>query len=190
LTRTPGSGGAGGLATLLDALRFSAVKHRDQRRKDRDASPYINHPIEVAHLLATTGGVTDVTALAAAVLHDTLEDTRTTPAELEERFGPSVRALVEAVTDDKRLPKDERKRRQIAHTAQLPPLAKLIKVADKIANVVDVTHTPPVGWSRERRLEYLAWTEQVVAGCRGTNAPLEQLYDQVLREGRAVLARG
>ncbi len=178
------------MALLLDALRFAADKHRDQRRKDRQASPYINHPIEVASVLAMVGGVRDAATLAAAALHDTIEDTRTTADELETRFGREVRHLVEELTDDKRLPKEERKRLQIVHAAGASHRAKLIKLADKICNVRDVTHQPPAGWSDERRREYLDWTEQVVQGCRGASAALERLYDKVLTEGRAALASG
>jgi (p)ppGpp synthase/HD superfamily hydrolase len=175
-------------ALLLRALQFSADKHRDQRRKDRNASPYINHLIEVASVLASVGGVTDIGVLVAAILHDTIEDTRTSPAEIEGHFGREVRLLVEEVTDDKSLAQAERKRLQVEHAPRLSLGAKLIKLADKICNVVDVTHTPPTNWSLERRLEYLDWTERVVAGCRGSNAPLEQRYDEVLRQGRAAVA--
>ncbi|HEX6535044.1 MAG TPA: HD domain-containing protein [Gemmatimonadaceae bacterium] len=174
-------------ARLLQALRFAASKHRDQRRKDREASPYINHLIEVAAILATTGGVTDVTTLMGAVLHDTIEDTQTTPEELEAAFGPEVRALVEEVTDDKRLPKAVRKDLQVEHASAGSHRAKLIKLGDKIANVRDVTEHPPDDWPLSRRREYLDWTEKVVAGIRGTNAALEQRYDEVLNVGRAVL---
>jgi len=174
-------------ARLLQALHFSAVKHRDQRRKDDRASPYINHPIEVATVLATVGGVSDLTTLIAAVLHDTIEDTDTTPDELEQRFGREVRLLVEEMTDDKRLPKPERKRLQIEHATHASHRAKLIKLGDKICNVRDVTHQPPAGWPRKRRREYLDWTESVVAECRGASAELEGHYDRVLREGREAL---
>lgn len=100
-------------AAILAALHFAAEKHRDQRRKGQCASPYINHPIEVAELLVRVGQVGDVALLQAALLHDTVEDTQTTFQELEERFGTGVRTLVEEVTDDKSLPKEERKRRQV-----------------------------------------------------------------------------
>jgi guanosine-3',5'-bis(diphosphate) 3'-pyrophosphohydrolase len=170
-------------------LQFAAQKHRSQRRKDVEASPYINHPIEVATLLATRGSVADLPTLMAAVLHDTIEDTETTAEELEEHFGPEVRALVLEVTDDKRLPKDERKRLQIDHAPLRSAKAKMIKLGDKIANVRDVTDTPPADWGVNRRREYLEWTEQVVQGCRGTNPGLESYYDDVLRLGRAALAR-
>jgi guanosine-3',5'-bis(diphosphate) 3'-pyrophosphohydrolase len=175
------------IAAVLKALHFAAAKHRDQRRKDVEASPYINHPIEVAELLARVGQVTDPILLQSAVLHDTLEDTKTTPEELEAAFGPEVRRVVEEVTDDKRLPKQERKRLQVEHAPHLSPRARQIKLADKISNVLGVTLTPPADWPLERRLEYLDWTERVVNGCRGANAALEEFYDHVLEEGRRAL---
>jgi (p)ppGpp synthase/HD superfamily hydrolase len=170
---------------LLKAVQFAAGKHQTQRRKDVDASPYINHPIGVAHLLADIGGITDLDTLVAAILHDTIEDTETTPGELEEQFGRTVRKVVEEMTDDKALDKAVRKRLQIEHAPHLSPPAKAIKLADKIANVRDVMESPPPDWPLARRIEYLDWTEQVVAGCRGTSLPLEKLYDQVLEKGRA-----
>ena len=130
---------------LLRAAVFAAERHRAQKRKDAQASPYINHPLQVAELLASVGGVDDARVLAAAVLHDTLEDTQTTPAELEERFGSEVRVMVEEVSDDKSLPKLERKRLQIDHASGLSAGAKLIKLGDKISNVKDVVENPPAG---------------------------------------------
>ena len=174
-------------ALLLEALHFSADKHRNQRRKDRSASPYINHPIEVAHVLASVGGITDITTLIAALLHDTIEDTATNGDELEQKFGREVRLVVEEMTDDKRLGQAERKRLQVEHAKSASHRAKLVKLGDKICNVRDVTHAPPDGWSMERRREYLDWTEKVVAGCRGASAALERHYDRVLAEGRAEL---
>ena len=175
------------LAQLLKALQFAADKHRNQRRKDVEESPYINHPIQVATILATKGGVTDLPTLLAAVLHDTIEDTETTPKELEDHFGTEVRSLVLEVTDDKQLPKEERKQLQIEHAPLLLVKAKLIKLGDMIANVRDVTANPPANWSPERRRAYLDWAEQVVHGCRGCNPGLETCYDEALRAGRAVL---
>ena len=176
-------------AAVLKALHFAADKHRDQRRKDVEASPYINHPIEVAELLARVGGVTDVVTLQGAILHDTIEDTNTTPSELEEAFGAEVRAVVEEVTDDKSLDKLDRKLLQIEHAPHISDRAKLVKLADKISNVRGVTLTPPAKWPLQRRKEYLDWTEQVVAGLRGCNPALEALYDELLIEGRRVLSR-
>ncbi len=172
---------------VLRALHFAAQKHRDQRRKDPEASPYVNHVIDVAETLARVGGVDDASMLQAAILHDTIEDTETRAAEIERVFGQEIQSLVTEMTDDRSLPKKERKRLQIEHAPHLSPRAKQIKLADKICNIRDVIHSPPESWSLERRLEYLDWSEQVVAGCRGCNPALEQCYDRILAEGRRLL---
>lgn len=173
---------------LFRALTFAAEKHRMQRRKDAEMSPYINHPIGVAAVLVIEGGVTDEVTLLAALLHDTIEDTKTTPAELEEHFGPEVALVVGEVTDDKRLSKDERKALQIHHAPHVSPRAKQVKIADKICNVRDVSSNPPANWPLQRRLEYLDWTEKVVRGLRGVNPRLDEVYDRVLHEARQTLA--
>jgi len=161
------------LALLLKALAFAAHKHRDQRRKDAEASPYINHPIALAEVLAGEGGVADVEVLAAALLHDTIEDTATTVEELQELFGARIAAIVAEVTDDQKLPKAERKRLQIVHAAGLSSGAKLVKLADKICNLRDVAVRPPAKWDLERRREYFDWARQVIDGLRG--APGESM---------------
>jgi (p)ppGpp synthase/HD superfamily hydrolase len=176
-------------AALLKAARFAADRHRRQRRRDAEASPYINHPVEVAELLARVGGVGDPVALQAALLHDTLEDTETTPEELEAEFGPEVRRVVEEVTDDMRLPEPERRRLQVEHAPRLSRRAKQVKIADKISNVRMVAESPPADWPPERRRAYLDWAERVVAGCRGCNAALEACFDQALSAGRQSLSR-
>jgi guanosine-3',5'-bis(diphosphate) 3'-pyrophosphohydrolase len=178
-----------GTTVILKALQFAARKHETQRRKDVAASPYISHPIEVANLLAEVGEVTDVEALVAAILHDTIEDTGTTREELAQHFGPDVRHLVEELTDDKQLGKEVRKQLQIKHASGLSARAKVIKLADKICNIRDVIERPPADWSLERRKDYLDWTEKVVHGCRGTNLLLESCYDKLLQVGRSVLQR-
>lgn len=175
------------LSELLTALWFAADRHRDQRRKGAESSPFINHLIEVAELLARVGGVSDLVTLQAAVLHDTLEDTRTTAEELEERFGREVRRVVEEVTDDKRLPSHERKRLQVVNAPQLSRRAQMVKIADKISNVRSVAESPPAGWTLQRRREYLDWSSRVVAGCRGCNRELERFYDRMFDSCHRVL---
>lgn len=170
---------------LLAALEFAADRHRHQRRKDLAQTPYVNHLITVASLIAGAGGVDDPVTLQAAVLHDAVEDVGVTVAEIAGRFGAEVAAVVVEVTDDKTLPKEERKRLQVAHAPGLGPRAKLVKLADKIANVLDVTEHPPATWSRRRCREYFDWSAAVVAGCRGANAGLERRFDEVLAQGRA-----
>lgn len=172
---------------LLEAFRFAADKHRNQRRKDANRSPYINHPIEVVQLLWEVGGVRDVEVLLAAVLHDTVEDTETRPEEISRRFGEYVLSLVMEVTDDKSLPKGERKRLQIVNAPHKSHGAKLIKLADKACNVRNLVTMPPKRWSLKRRQEYLLWGEKVVTGLRGTNAALEEYYDHELSSGKLLL---
>jgi len=132
-------------------------------------------------------GVDDPVALRAALLHDTIEDTETTADEIGRMFGPEVRAVVLEVSDDKSLPKERRKQLQIEHAPSLSTRAKLVKLGDKICNVLDVANNPPAGWSLERRREYLDWTEAVVEGCRGVNRGLEAHYDQALAEARTAI---
>jgi guanosine-3',5'-bis(diphosphate) 3'-pyrophosphohydrolase len=165
------------LALLFRALAFAAHKHRDQRRKDAEASPYINHPIALAEILAGEGGVTDVEVLAAALLHDTIEDTDTTAAELEAQFGPRITGMVVEVTDDESLPKAEKKRLQIEHAPGLSPGAKLVKLADKICNLRDVADRPPAKWDLQRRQEYFEWAKRVIDGLRGAHPGLEAAFD-------------
>jgi GTP diphosphokinase / guanosine-3',5'-bis(diphosphate) 3'-diphosphatase len=155
------------LALLLKALAFAAHKHRDQRRKDAGASPYINHPIALADVLVNEAGVTDVEVLCAALLHDTVEDTDTTHAELVGVFGERIASIVAEVTDDQALPKAERKRLQVAHAPGLSPQAKLVKLADKICNLRDVAERPPASWDLTRRREYFDWARLVVDSLRG-----------------------
>ena len=171
-------------AEVLAALLFACRKHRDQRRKGADAAPYVNHLVEVAEVIARVSDDTRATVLQAAILHDTLEDTATTPDELDQQFGADVRRIVQEVTDDKRLPKQERKRLQVEHAPSLSLEARLIKIADKISNVRELIESPPADWTLERMRDYIDWAEQVVNGCRGANAALESHFDQVAAHGR------
>ncbi len=164
---------------ILKAASFAAHKHRNQRRKDDEASPYINHPLALARVLAEEGGVTDVATLCAALLHDTVEDTDTTIEELTDEFGVEIAALVADVTDDKALPKAERKRMQVEHAAHISDKAKRVKLADKICNLRDVATTPPADWSLERRREYFDWAKSVIDRLRGVDERMELVFDAV-----------
>jgi (p)ppGpp synthase/HD superfamily hydrolase len=177
-------GSPGFVQGFLSALQFAALKHSKQRRKGVDANPYVNHPIMVAELLARVAGVSDLGTLQAAILHDTLEDTETTSTELDAKFGAQVCRLVEELTDDKSLPSAERKRLQVEHAKQLSKAAKLIKLADKTANLTDLNASDPVGWSIKRKRDYVEWATSVVAGLRGINVPLEELFDRLAAQKR------
>lgn len=166
------------LKLLLKALGFAAHKHKDQRRKDVAASPYINHPIALANILCNEGHITDVEVICGALLHDTVEDTETSFDEIEQAFGPAVRRIVMDVSDDKTLPKEERKRLQIEHAAHACRQARLVKLADKIANLRDTAAHPPADWTLERQQAYFDWAGKVIDQIRGTHVGLEALFDQ------------
>ncbi len=180
-------------ATLLRALAFAADRHRYQVRKGIDPdmpdrrTPYINHPIAVAELLARAG-VTDEALLMAAVLHDTVEDTETSFEELEDQFGTDATGLVREVTDDKSLPYQVRKDRQVETAGHASPRGKLLKVADKTCNLRDLVTHPPGGWDLPRRRIYVEWSMAVVGRCRGGNADLDAAFDAAVAGARAATA--
>ena len=173
------------ISLLFKALAFSAKKHSKQTRKDIDKSPYINHPIALANILAQRW-VIDENVLCAAILHDTIEDTKTTADELRKHFGEKITSIVLEVSDDKGLDKEVRKQLQIDHAASLSQEAKLVKLADKIANITDIINSPPVNWSKERKQEYFAWAKAVVDNLRGVHQGLEGEFDDLIADPRII----
>ena len=172
---------------ILGAASFAAQKHTGQLRKGSGSEPYINHPLQVANLLATLGKVSKPEILAAALLHDTIEDTDATFEDIEMQFGVTVAKIVAEVTDDKSLPKEVRKQKQIEQAPHLSNDAKQLKLADKISNITDVMNNPPNDWSIDRRLDYVKWGEKVVAGLRGSNQLLEDHFDGLVVKVKAGL---
>jgi (p)ppGpp synthase/HD superfamily hydrolase len=167
---------------ILKAARTASQWHVQQRRKGAAGEPYVNHLIEVADLVAAAGASEDV--ICAALLHDAIEDQDIAAATIADLFGADVAAMVCEVTDDKSLPKAERKALQIARAPQLSPGAKLVKLADKISNVRSVASSPPADWPRQRRLDYVEFCCNVVAGLRGIDAALEKTFDSEARVAR------
>jgi (p)ppGpp synthase/HD superfamily hydrolase len=168
------------ITDLARAYNFAAVKHANQQRKGKAGEPYINHLTEVAELVATATGGEDVDLIIAAVLHDTIEDTGITRDDLVREFGERVAGLVAEVTDDKSLPKAERKRLQIEHAPHISSGAKIIKLADKTANLHSLKKSPPKDWPAERIADYVTWAQAVAAGCRGSNTWLEGKFDEAV----------
>lgn len=167
------------LSILVRAVAFAAHKHKDQRRKDDAASPYINHPVSLMDVLVHEGGIVDLEIVAAALLHDTIEDTETTGEEIEAHFGDVIRGIVEEVTDDKALGRVACKQKQIDRAPHLSVAARAVKLADKICNLRDMNINPPSGWDLARRQAYFDWAKQVIDGLRGHHAELERLFDEV-----------
>ncbi|KAF0473293.1 guanosine-3,5-bisdiphosphate 3-pyrophosphohydrolase MESH1 [Gigaspora margarita] len=170
------------ISTLIDTLDFAAKKHSRQKRKDREGTPYINHPIGVAKNLIDAG-ITDLVTIQAAILHDTVEDTDTTFEEIESKFGNEVKNVVEEVTDDKLLPYEERKRLQIVHTPHISVKAKVVKLADKLYNLRDLQRSVPVNWTEERVQEYFIWSKQVTDGAKGINQKLDDQLEDLYQNG-------
>jgi guanosine-3',5'-bis(diphosphate) 3'-pyrophosphohydrolase len=178
-----------GMEKILEAASFAAKKHTGQKRKGSDGEPYINHPLEVANLVANVGVVTDPEIITAALLHDTMEDSGVSFEEIAEMFGETVAGYVRELTDDKSLSKAERKQKQVEKAPNLSNGAKQIKLADKISNIQDVTNNPPDDWDLQRRREYVEWGEKVVAGLRGVNPGLEALFDDVVKNAKGSLSK-
>ena len=176
------------LPRLLEALDFAAERHSAQRRKGPDAAPYVNHLIEVAMLVARVAQVEDVEVLMAAVLHDVLEDTPTSRDEVAARFGPRVCRFVEALSDDKSLPRKQRRQITLEHLPEMEALVKVVKLADLTSNIKLL----PPNWSDERKLEYLEWSESAASICQAECQALAELYWQRAGAARAALeaARG
>jgi len=172
---------------LVEAASFAAQRHTGHQRKGNDKQPYINHPLEVANLIANVGQVDDVDVLIAAILHDTVEDVGVTKDDIVKQFGERVAGIVMEVTDDKTLPKEERKRLQVEHAPHLSPEAKMVKLGDKISNISDVTNNPPDGWDVQRRKQYIDWGEAVGKGLRGVNDSLEKKFDETIASARKAL---
>jgi len=167
-------------ALILHAARFAAEKHQGQLRKDAKGSPYIHHPLEVALVLAAEGAIENPELLAAALLHDTIEDTATTFAELSTMFGEKIATIVQEVSDDKSLPKEVRKEEQVRKAPKLSPEAKTLKLADKICNLRDILRSPPHDWPLARKQAYFDWAERVGAGLKGVHPALEAIFDATL----------
>lgn len=180
---------AADIGLILKAAHFAANKHRSQKRKGGEASPYINHPLEVADLIWNTGECYDPEVVCAAILHDTVEDTETTFTEIEELFGMRIASLVKEVTDDKSLPKAERKALQIKHAPHLSEGACLIKLGDKASNVKDIVNDPPPDWSEERKHDYVEWTKLVVNELAQVSLPLKEHYERNYQSAKATLAK-
>ena len=170
------------VSKILEAACFAAEKHAGQKRKGAAAEPYINHLLDVARLVSTALSEPDTDLIVAALLHDVVEDAGVTEAELVERFGKDVAALVLEVTDDKSLPKTERKRLQVVNAPKKSVRAQVLKLADKISNLNSILSSPPADWNHERRREYFAWAKQVVDALPAPNPVLKkEFYETVKR---------
>jgi len=166
---------------IIKAVNFAAIKHKKQKRKDGEGTPYINHPIGVANFIIEIGKVHDLATIQAALLHDTVEDTETSFEEIEKEFGIEVKGIVAEVTDNKSLPKNQRKKLQVEHAPHKSMKAKIVKLSDKLYNLRDLLTSAPEYWQLIHIQGYFVWAEAVVKGLRGTNESLEIALDEVFK---------
>jgi len=157
---------------LFNALSYASQMHQNQRRKGSD-TPYVNHLIDVARLLAEYHMGDDLVLMQAALLHDVVEDTEADMRDVEVIFGQDVASVVAEVTDDKSLPKHLRKQLVVENCAHWTWRAKVLKLADLISNVNDVIHRPPTSWDLERQSNYFGWAAQVAQMMAGAHPELE-----------------
>ena len=169
------------LAAILSAAHFAAEKHANQKRKGKAGEPYINHLLEVAQLISSALPEPDTNLVIAALLHDVIEDAGVTKGELVERFGSDVADLVAEVTDDKSLPKAERKRLQVENAPKKSVRAQAIKLANKISNLRAILSSPPADWNLERKKEYFAWAKRVVDGLTAPNPVLKKEFENTFQ---------
>lgn len=179
------------LQNIFKALELAASRHKNQYRKGKSRTPYINHPIQLANILISEGGEEDPILIIGAILHDVVEDTVKNEKEMIElkcqisdTFGFEVLKLVEEVTDDKSLKKEERKRLQVENAPYISQRAKKLKLADKISNLREIINDPPMFWTKKRILDYFTWAEDVAKGLGGTNDNLEMALNKCLNDGR------
>lgn len=177
------------ISFILKAIRFAADKHRSQRRSDKSASPYLNHPISVADALWSVGELHNINTIAAAILHDTVEHTRTSLEELETEFGKLIASIVREVTEEKRLRRQVRSGPGGKKAARISMSARQIIIAEKISNIETIINSPPVNWSYDKLREYIAWIEEVITTFRGTDEKLERYLDQLCIKARRKLER-
>ena len=166
------------ITLVTKAYHRAAEWHVEDTRKGEAEEPYINHLTEVADLVAQATNGEELNLIVAAVLHDAIEDTGATFEDIVREFNPGVADLVAEVTDDKSLPKEERKRRQVEAVPTKSSRAKTLKIADKTSNLRSILNSPPADWSQERKLGYLQFARAVVEGARGVSKYLETEFDE------------
>ena len=175
------------LRLVSEAAELAARRHNGMARKGRGSEPYINHLAEVANLLSAATDGADAELVAAGWLHDAIEDTETTREELAQKFSERIASLVVECTDDMSLPKAERRRLQVVNAPHKSPGAKLIKIADKVSNIRARILPEPTAEERGDLVDYTNWAEQVVAGCRGGNAWLDNTFVETVAQARSSL---
>ncbi len=167
------------LSPFFNALAFAAEQHQYQGRGGYKRLPYINHIIKVTQTLIDIGKEKDRPTIIAAILHDVVEDSAITIRDVAGQFGEEVAFIVAELTDDMRLPYDQRKQLQVDKASQLSLAARKIRITDKASNIRDI-FSYPLTWTTEKKRTYVENSIQIVDQIRGTNKALEGYFDEAV----------
>ncbi|KAM3718084.1 Guanosine-3',5'-bis(diphosphate) 3'-pyrophosphohydrolase MESH1 [Dirofilaria immitis] len=167
---------------IIKAVDLAARRHRQQRRKDAIQTPYVNHPIGVAYILTNEGQITDTATIIAAILHDIVEDTKTTDKEIRETFGDEVADIVKECTVVKSVKREIRMKSQLQKASELSHKAKLVQLADKLYNIRDIERCIPFGWTKQNVTEYVLFAKNLLSSIRGIHGPLENALDDAINK--------
>jgi (p)ppGpp synthase/HD superfamily hydrolase len=171
------------MSVLIQQARDLATeRHAHLHMWNAARSPVIIHIAEVARYVDTHGGTEEM--IAAAWLHDIVEDTDITLEYLERQFGSAISSLVDGLTDPPHfaaLPLDQRKQMQADRLRSKSNEIKIIKICDQLSNVLRVTNDPPTDWSETTQFQYVQGARTVVDTCRGLNKALDQKFDEAYK---------
>lgn len=172
------------MKNLINAISLASTLHRDQKRLDTNATPYINHPIAVAKLLFEAG-IHDEDILCSALLHDVVEDCAISISDIGNMFNDCIAQIVDDVTDPVGLDGEDRKLAQIQKVKNISYAGKLIKVADKICNIRDVLDSPP-NWSIEKKLKYFEFAQAVFNSANIDNPYLIEIFLNLMKKKQQI----
>ena len=170
---------------IFQAAAFAAHAHRHQLRKD-DKTPYFSHPVRVCLVVSHVFGFHDPKMLAAALLHDTIEDTSTDYDNLIEHFGREVADWVAALSKDSRLPNDEREEAYCKQLSEADWQVKVIKLADQYDNLGDCAYLDARGRKKTAR-KVRTYVDAVREGLPPEGQKAVQLVEKRLAELSAKL---
>uniref|UniRef100_A0A8R1XYA5 Guanosine-3',5'-bis(diphosphate) 3'-pyrophosphohydrolase MESH1 n=1 Tax=Onchocerca volvulus TaxID=6282 RepID=A0A8R1XYA5_ONCVO len=170
------------ISLIIKAVDLAARRHRKQRRKDATQTPYVNHPIGVAYILTNEGQITDTATVIAAILHDTVEDTKTTDEEIRRMFGDEIADIVKECTVVKSIKREIRMKSQLEKASKLSRKAKLVQLADKLYNIRDIERCTPCGWTKQHVAEYISFAKDLLSNIRGTHDYLETALDDIINK--------
>lgn len=168
------------IEVICRTVAFAAEKHKGQKRKNKEKTHYISHPLGVTYNLMHYGDVRDVALITASLLHDMLNQQGCSYSELEKEFGKQVADYVKEVTDDKSPSRAALRRAQLIKAPNISQGAAQIKLADYLYNVGDLLHSPPETWNQGRIDRYYQWIQTLLDRLPPANEKLKGAVQQAI----------